>query len=265
MAEAASRAVASALAAAMVGCASTAHLRRPSAIDTRTPAAAVAAPGTSVEAALPVDARDGVTPRERRRTAATGAVLLEHAFPDVAGAMVRHAVEPGVASELRLAQAFMRHGILDEASEHFTEATRLDPREGAAWEGLARVWRNWGVPGYALGDAYRAVYASPDSPVAQNTLGTVLLTLGRGSEARARFARAAALDPGAAYAWNNRCFAWLTEGNAEAAVPDCLRALAIDPDLSPAARNLAVARAMANPFPGGDPLAPAEGGTHERR
>lgn len=159
----------------------------------------------------------------------------------------------------------MQHGILDKAAEHYAEAARLDTREGAAWEGLARVWRDWGVPEYALGDAHRAVYASPDSPAAQNTLGTILLALGKGFEARVRFARAAALDPGAAYAWNNRCYAWLAEGNPEAAVPDCLRALAIDPGLKPAARNLAVARAMDSLLTGGAPVVSAKDGACERR
>jgi Flp pilus assembly protein TadD len=261
----ASCAAVSALAAAMGGCASTTPLLGLSATDTGAPAAALAVPGTSVEEMTSADVPGGGTPRERRRTAATGAVLIEHAFPDLAGAMVRHAVEPGAASELRLAQAFMRHGILDQASQHFTEATRLDPGQSAAWEGLARVWRDWGVLEYALGDAHRAAYVSPDSPAAQNTLGTVLLALGKGPEARARFARAAALDPGAAYAWNNRCFSWLTEGNAEAAVQDCLRALAIDPGLLSAARNLAAAGAMRSPVPAGDPVAPAKGGNHDRR
>jgi Flp pilus assembly protein TadD len=179
--------------------------------------------------------------------------------------MTSHASEPTVESEVKLAQAFMRHGVLDKASEHFAEASRRDPREGAAWDGLARIWRDWGFPGLALGDAYRAVYAAPNAPSTRNTLGTILLALGKRADARAQFARAAALDPGAAYAWNNLCYAWLTEGEFESAIADCSRALAVEPGLGSAARNLAFARMLAGQAPAVGQAVPGKGGDHERR
>jgi Tfp pilus assembly protein PilF len=197
--------------------------------------------------------------------AASGAILLENASAELSAALARQAAGRTAESEVRLAQAFMRHGVLDKASEHFAEASRRDPREGAAWDGLARVWRDWGFPDLGLGDAYRAVYASPDSPAMRNTLGTVLLALGRGADARAQFARAAALDPGAAYAWNNLCYAWLAEGDFEPAIADCSRALAIDPGFGPAARNLAFARMLADRAPADGQAGPGKGGDHERR
>jgi len=176
----------------------------------------------------------------------SGAALLESTSAELSAAMARHAADPTTESEIRLAQAFMHLGVLDKASEYFAEASRRDPKEGAAWDGLARIWRDWGFPDLALGDAYRAVHASPGSPDIRNTLGTILLALGRSAEARAQFARAAALDPGAAYAWNNLCYAWLAEGNYESAIADCGRALAVDPGLGPAAGNLALATMLAD-------------------
>ena len=259
-------AVIGALAAATVGCASTAPLLRPSATDPGTVATAAAASAPSTE--MPAPGSEGQPTGEtwsRSRTATSGAVLLENTSSELAAAMARQAAEQTAESEVRLAQAFMRHGVLDKASEHFAEASRRDPREGSAWDGLARIWRDSGFPELALGDAYRAVYASPDSPGMRNTLGTILLALGRRVDARAQFARATTLDPTAAYAWNNLCYAWLTEGNFVSAISDCGRALAVDPGFAPAARNLALARAMGARGTGDDLAESGKGSDHERR
>jgi Flp pilus assembly protein TadD len=163
---------------------------------------------------------------------------------DLVAAISRHAASPTHATEVGLAQAYVRAGILDQAYEHFAAAARLDPRDGAAWDGLARIWRDWGFPHMGLGDAYRAVWAAPRSAAVHNTLGTILQFLGDGLAARAQFAQALALDDAAAYAHNNLCYSWLMEANADAAAIACGRALAIEPGLVPARNNLALARAI---------------------
>jgi Flp pilus assembly protein TadD len=181
----------------------------------------------------------------RRKVMASGALMLESSSLDLSMALASHAREPTADSELALAQAYLRHGVLDKASEHFASASRINPREGLAWDGLARVWRAWGFPQFGLGDAYRAVSASPDSPAARNTLGTILQDLGEGAAARAQFERASALDPLAAYPLNNLCYSWLAEANVEAGLPACQRALRLDPTLAVARGNLALATAIA--------------------
>ena len=45
-----------------------------------------------------------------------------------------------------------------------------------AWR---RVWRDWGLPALALGDAHRAIYYAPQSASARNTYGTVMQALGQ--------------------------------------------------------------------------------------
>lgn len=255
------RAVVGALAVGAIGCATTAPPQGPSSARLGTPASAAAAPGF---ASAPSSASPSAITGVRSRTSTTGADLLESTAGDLSAAIARHAAEGSVESEIRLAQAFMRHGVLDKASELFAEASRRDPREGAAWDGLARVWRDWGFPQFGLGDAYRAVYAAPGSPIARNTLGTLLLALGRREDARAQFAHAAALDPTAAYAWNNLCYAWLLDGKADSAVASCSRALAADPGLGPAARNRALAAMLADrASAAGQPA--ATGVDHDRR
>lgn len=186
----------------------------------------------------------------RARPATPAALTVERWSPELGAAIDRHSAAPTAENEVRLAQVYWRLGILDDAYEHFNAAIRLDSRQGAAWDGLARIWRDWGVPGYALGHAYRAVATSPASAASQNTLGTILLALGRGPDARRRFGMAVALDPGAAYARNNLCYAWLMAGEPDRAEPECRDAMALDPALQPARNNLALARAQSGDLAG---------------
>ncbi len=120
-----------------------------------------------------------------------------------------------------------------------------DPKNAAAFDGLARTWRDWGLPRLGLSHAYMAVHLAPQWPAAQNTLGTMLFVLGNGTEARRRFERAVALDPAAAYAVNNLCYLSFTEGDEAGAVAECSDALARDPKLTAARNNLALVHAAA--------------------
>ncbi len=201
-----------------------------------TPAGALAArAGPPSRDAVPASAAAPArVPSLRARSVTTGAEMVERQSEALAAALSRHAATPTRESEIGLAQAYVRAGILDKAHEHFAAAARLDPKDGSAWDGLARIWRDWGFPGVGLGDAYRAVHAAPDSPVAHNTLGTILQLLGNGRDARAHFERALALDPGASYARQNLCYSQLMESGADAASAGCAGA-------------------------------PGRGGTHERR
>ena len=78
-----------------------------------------------------------------------------------------------------LAERYRERGVLDAAYRNFNRAIALNPRDAAAYEGLARVWRDWGLPALALGDAYRATYYAPQSASARNTYGTVMQALGQ--------------------------------------------------------------------------------------
>jgi protein O-GlcNAc transferase len=166
---------------------------------------------------------------------------VEASDPALAAALLAISIEPTPASHRAVAARYVLLGILDVAHEHFSAAVALDPADAASWDGLARIWRDWGFPHLALADAYRAVYHAPDSPTVHNTLGTVLQVLGRRDAARAQFERALALDVNAAYALSNLCHAWRLEGNVSRATEACGQALQLQPDLEPARNNLALA------------------------
>lgn len=178
---------------------------------------------------------------EKARPTTERARTIEIADPRLAIELKALTLEPTAANHRAVAAAYVRHGVLDLAHEHFSAAVALEPADGASWDALARIWRDWGFPHLALPDAYRAVYFSPDSPAAHNTLGTVLQAMGRTVDARAQFEQALGLDVNAAYALSNLCYGWRLEGNPARAADACRDALKLRPDLQSARNNLALA------------------------
>jgi len=177
------------------------------------------------------------------------AVTLESTDASITAAQMQLAMVPTADSHRLLAEAYARRGVLDAAYEHFTQALALQPRDAAALEGRARVWRDWGLPQLGLNDAHRAVYYAPRSASPENTLGTLLLNLGQTVQARLAFERALAQDPSADYARGNLCFADVLSGNGPRAVATCEQARAAQPALALVRTNLALAHAVAGDLP----------------
>lgn len=186
---------------------------------------------------------------QRARPSIDRLQTIELSDPTLVALLRANDSQPSAATHRAVAAYYVRLGVLDVAHEHFSAAVSLDPTDGASWDGLARIWRDWGFPHLALPDAYRAVYYVPESASAHNTLGTVLKALGRTVDARAQFEHALTLDVTASYALSNLCHAWMLEGNAVKAVEACRRALQMRPDLEPARNNLAVAYAASGDLP----------------
>jgi len=182
---------------------------------------------------------------EHARPQTTRAATVEGSDPALAAALTLLGAGPTPARHRLVAREYIRLDILDKAHEHLTAAVKLDREDAAAWDGLARIWRDWNMPHLALPDAYRALYYAPDSAVVHNTLGTVLEALGQSEVARSHFEMALAIDPSAAYALSNLCHGWLRQGETARAVDACRGALALQPELEPARNNLAVAYATA--------------------
>lgn len=150
---------------------------------------------------------------------------------------------PSAVAHRRVARQYMRLGILDRAADCLTAAVRLDSRDAAAYELRARLWRDAGLLGEALGDAYRAVYFG-GSASSQNTLGTIMHHLGHRASARDRYRMALEIDSNAFYAVANLCAVALEEGDSSLAVDTCTRVLEMAPGLVPAALNLRAAAAL---------------------
>jgi tetratricopeptide (TPR) repeat protein len=142
---------------------------------------------------------------------------------------------PGGASYIRLAEAYLDRRVLDAAFEYFSRALEVNRADAVAYEGRARVWRDWGLRGLALTEAHRAVFLSPRSPSAHNTLGTILQSLNLWTEARTAYERVLELQPDATYALANLCSLAVEQGHPERAAAGCRRALEIGQDVTEAA------------------------------
>jgi Flp pilus assembly protein TadD len=114
-------------------------------------------------------------------------------------------VAPSAARHRAVAKEYRRLHIDDAAFDHLTAATRLDPADAAAYDELARIWRDWGFPHMGLADSARAVYHAPDSAAARNTRGTLLAAIGDVDAARREFQQALSLDSNASFAAANLC------------------------------------------------------------
>jgi Flp pilus assembly protein TadD len=169
---------------------------------------------------------------------------IESRDPALAAALLRVTLLPSAESHRLAAAAYRNAGIRDYAFRHYQRALRLEPCDSAAYEGLAQIWRDWSMPGLALGDAHRAIYCRPDSASAYNTLGTVLEALGQRKPAREAFEFALQLEPTAVYALNNLCFLAVREADGARAQQACERALMLEPGMSAARTNLALAYAV---------------------
>jgi tetratricopeptide (TPR) repeat protein len=130
-------------------------------------------------------------------------LTVEALDPELRASLVALQTAATAAAHTRVAHAYRAAGVLDRALDHFDQALEKDPRLAAAYDGRARIWRDWHLASMGLGDAVRAVYYAPRSAAAQNTLGTVLYALGDCPAARRAFARALELNPQAFYARTN--------------------------------------------------------------
>jgi Flp pilus assembly protein TadD len=164
--------------------------------------AAVAALATSAAGCARATGAPAVT-TVPKHVASEGLGTAEGRDPRLRTSLARLDREPTSAAHREVAAAYRALGITDRAFDHLSSAVALDPRDAAAHDQLARMWRNWGLSHLGLADARAAVKHAPQSPVAQNTLGTLLEAMGRIGEARRAYERALVLDEGATYASTN--------------------------------------------------------------
>jgi tetratricopeptide (TPR) repeat protein len=220
----------------------------------RVVAAAVAVVASGCAAKAPPE-RAAAAPRTTLQTYVTQLreLALQARADRSAEAAARQNGDGGQAHTFRRAgEHYRAAGALSAAYGHYAAALAHDRRDASSYEGLARVWRDWGLPALGLPDAHRAVYFAPDSASAHNTVGTLLAALGRFDAADRAFARAAELDPVAAWAWSNRCYASFRQAALASAEAHCRQAIALDPSMSAARNNLALVYAAAGDLAAAD-------------
>jgi len=147
--------------------------------------------------------REAIARARQERGAVPALPTIESTNAELRDALKEFSRQPSALAHVRVGRAYARAGVRDLALDHFDRAIRQNSRLAAAYDERARIWRDWNLPGFAVGDAYRAASLAPRSPEAQNTLGTVLLSTGNCRGARTAFERALLLDPGASYAATN--------------------------------------------------------------
>ncbi len=180
----------------------------------------------------------------RAPRAASFQPTIESQNSALAAALLAVRVHETADTHRAVADEYLKAGVADMALRHFERAVQEGPCDAAAYDAMARIWRDWGFFESALGNAHRARACNPGSPEVHNTLGTILLALGARRAARGEFARAAELDATAAYAWTNLCYVALQDQDARAAAGLCARALMLDPHAVAAQANLALAYAL---------------------
>jgi tetratricopeptide (TPR) repeat protein len=195
-------------------------------------------------------APDGPKPSARPPAPQTMALTLESQDQRLAAALLAVAIAPRADTYRHAAREYRRLGVLDKAHEYFSLAVAMDATDAASYDGLARIWRDWGTAPLGLADAYRAVYYAPQSAAAANTLGTLLQAIGDMEAAKLWYARAVHLDPSAWYALNNLCYAAIL--TRESAVNFCQAAVDAAPGVKArmAQNNLALAHAAAGDMSG---------------
>lgn len=172
----------------------------------------------------------------------TLSVTVESWDENLRDALAAVAIRPSAEGHRLVAAEYRRLGILDSAHEHFTKAVRLDPEDAAAYDGLARIWRDWGFPHLGMQDSQRAVQLAPESPIPVNTLGTLHAAAGRLPQALEWYSKALSLDPTAPYALNNYCYAAVRLGRTDA-LTACQKAAVAQPESTPVRNNLGLAYA----------------------
>ena len=126
----------------------------------------------------------------------------------------------------------------------FSAPSSWSPATPSSYDGMARLWRDWGMPDLALSDVHRALNCSKKSAEIYNTLGTMLESLGQQAGGRARLSKRGGAQPARHVRVEQPV---LPPDERRATAPPlqqfCEAALAIDPNFAPARNNLALVEA----------------------
>ena len=119
------------------------------------PSTSFDAPGAAPKGAPKPDGPSDYVRRVRtlqanaRTTISVGNVIESH-DPALASSLLKLKMLPTAANHREVARAYTTAGITDFAYRHYQQALRIEPCDSSAFEGLARLWRQWGAPAAGL-------------------------------------------------------------------------------------------------------------------
>jgi Tfp pilus assembly protein PilF len=130
--------------------------------------------------------------------------------------------------------AYENKGDHDRAIADYSEAIRLDPKDGLAYSARGDAFSAEADFDHAIADYGEAIRINPKFKGAFIGRGVALGNKGDADRAIADFNEALQLDPRSAYAYSNRAEAYNEKGDHESAIADCNAAILLDPKHAPA-------------------------------
>jgi tetratricopeptide (TPR) repeat protein len=160
---------------------------------------------------------------------------------EILEAMARHNLQKNpedFEAHYNLAALLMRHGVLDEAILHFTQANRIRPNEPTANNAFGAALLAAGHAEESIPHLTAALNARPDYFDARYNLGNALASLGDFRGALAQFQAAVRINPEDANAEANLGSAFAEIGDSKQARLHYERALRLNPNHELAKENL---------------------------
>jgi tetratricopeptide (TPR) repeat protein len=187
--------------------------------------------------------------KAKTRTNITNPDVLEQKHPVVASLLEKIQHDPSnPQNHYELASVYHRLQIFDKALLEYEKAIEFPSENPEYYEGMGRLWRDWGTPTSGISYLEKALDLRSSHPEAWNTLGTIYDQLGNFSEAQRCYLNALALNSELDFVYSNLCFSYLQTGEVQDAIYYGERAVQLNPNLIQARNNLGVAYGMADDF-----------------
>ena len=174
----------------------------------------------------------------------TSETLFEHALAVTPGNFLAHN---------NLGEAFLAHGRVTEAKEHFAASASLEPRYPHAQNNLGSVLLTSGEIDEAMRHFNEALRLDPHDAETHRNLGLALYYRGDLDAAIGHFTAATTLQPDDARLQNNLAAALEKQGKIEQAIAHYAEAVRLDPGYARARANLAALRRRRPPSVDGAP------------
>jgi tetratricopeptide (TPR) repeat protein len=183
------------------------------------------------------------------KTSITNPDVLEQKHPVVASLLEKIQHDPNnPQNHYELASVYHRLQIFDKALLEYEKAIEAASENPEYYEGVGRLWRDWGTPTSGINYLQKALDLRSSYPEAWNTLGTIYDQLRNFSQAQRCYLNALVLNSELDFVYSNLSFSYLQTGEVQEAIYYGERAVQLNPNLIQARNNLGAAYGMADDF-----------------